>query len=131
MISAIYDRRSIRKFTDRPISQEDITDIIQSGIKAPSSKNRQPWKYIVVQGNAKEEMLKVFRQGIEREEKDNALLPLSKQHIAAAKYTVDIMAEAPIIVFVVNLTHLGRRNIDPEMTSIRLACGKSVGDFLD
>ena len=89
MISAIYDRRSIRKFTDRPISQEDITDIIQSGIKAPSSKNRQPWKYIVVQGNAKEEMLKVFRQGIEREEKDNALLPLSKQHIAAAKYTVD------------------------------------------
>ena len=102
MISAIYDRRSIRKFTDRPISQEDITDTIQSGIKAPSSKNRQPWKYIVVQGNAKEEMLKVFRQGIEREEKDNALLPLSKQHIAAAKYTVDIMAEAPIIVFVVN-----------------------------
>ena len=102
MISAIYDRRSIRKFTDRPISQEDITDIIQSGIKAPSSKNRQPWKYIVVQGNAKEEMLKVFRQGIEREEKDNALLPLSKQHIAAAKYTVDIMADAPIIVFVVN-----------------------------
>ena len=102
MISAIYDRRSIRKFTDRPISQEDITDIIQSGIKAPSSKNRPPWKYIVVQGNAKEEMLKVFRQGIEREEKDNALLPLSKQHIAAAKYTVDIMAEAPIIVFVVN-----------------------------
>ncbi len=102
MISAIYDRRSIRKFTDRPISQEDITDIIQSGIKAPSSKNRQPWKYIVVQGNAKEEMLKVFRQGIEREEKDNALRPLSKQHIAAAKYTVDIMAEAPIIVFVVN-----------------------------
>ncbi|MCI8926042.1 MAG: nitroreductase family protein [Lachnospiraceae bacterium] len=101
-MSAIYDRRSIRKFTDRPISQEDITDIIQSGIKAPSSKNRQPWKYIVVQGNAKEEMLKVFRQGIEREEKDNALLPLSKQHIAAAKYTVDIMAEAPIIVFVVN-----------------------------
>ena len=28
MISAIYDRRSIRKFIDKPISQEDITDII-------------------------------------------------------------------------------------------------------
>ncbi len=102
MISAIYDRRSIRKFTDKPIPQKNITDIIQSGIKAPSSKNRQPWKYIVVQGNAKAEMLKVFRQGIEREENDNALLPESKQHIAAAKYTVDIMAEAPTIIFVVN-----------------------------
>ena len=102
MISAIYDRRSIRKFSDKPVSKEDITDIIQSGVKAPSSKNRQPWKYIVIQGKAKEEMLKVFRRGIEREENESALLPQSKQHIAAAKYTVDIMAEAPTIVFVVN-----------------------------
>lgn len=102
MISEIYDRRSIRKFIDKPISQEVIADIIQSGTKAPSSKNRQPWKYIVIQGNAKEEMLKVFRQGIEREENDSALLPQSKQHITAAKYTVDIMTEAPVIVFVVN-----------------------------
>lgn len=102
MISAIYDRRSIRKFIDKPISEKDMTDIIQSGIKAPSSKNRQPWKFIVIQGNAKKEMLKVFRQGIEREENNSALLPQSKQHIAAAKYTIDIMAEAPTIVFVFN-----------------------------
>ena len=102
MISAIYDRRSIRKFLDKPISKEDILDIIQSGVKAPSSKNRQPWKYIVIQGNAKEEMLKVFRQGIDREENESALLPQSKQHISAAKYTVDIMEEAPTIIFIVN-----------------------------
>lgn len=73
MISAIYDRRSIRKFSDKPVLKEDITDIIQSGVKAPSSKNRQPWKYIVIQGDSKEEMLKVFRQGIEREENESAL----------------------------------------------------------
>lgn len=102
MISAIYDRRSIRKFIDKPISEKDMTDIIQSGIKAPSSKNRQPWKFIVIQGNAKEEMLKNFRQGIEREESVSTLLSQSKQHIAAAKHTIDIMAEAPVIVFVVN-----------------------------
>ena len=113
MISAIYDRRSIRKFLNKPISKKDLTEIIQSGIKAPSSKNRQPWKYIVIEGNAKEEMLKVFRQGIEREEKGNALLPQSKQHIAGAKYTVEIMEEAPTIVFVVN--SLGK-DIGSELT---------------
>lgn len=102
MISAIYDRRSIRKFIDKPISDKDIIDIIQSGIKAPSSKNRQPWKYIVVRGIAKEEMLKTFRRGIAREENENAMLPQSKRYIATAKHTIDIMAEAPIIVFVVN-----------------------------
>ena len=102
MIPAIYDRRSIRKFLNTPISKEDITDIIQSGMKAPSSKNRQPWEFIVVQGKEKEEMLKIFRQGIAREEKENPLLPQSKQHIAGAKYTVDSMTEAPVIVFVMN-----------------------------
>lgn len=113
MIPEIYNRRSIRKFLSTPISEKDITDIIQSGMKAPSSKNRQPWKYIVVQGNAKEEMLRVFRQGIEREENESALLPESKQHIPAAKHTVDIMAEAPVIVFVIN--SLGK-NILAELT---------------
>ena len=87
MISAIYNRRSIRKFLDKPIPQEDIMDIIQSGVKAPSSKNRQPWKYIVIQGNAKAEMLRIFRQGIEREENERALLPQSRQHIPCLLYT--------------------------------------------
>lgn len=118
MISAIYDRRSIRKFIDKPISEKDMTDIIQSGIKAPSSKNRQPWKFIVIQGNAKEEMLKIFRQGIEREENDSALLPQSRQHIAAAKHTIDIMAEAPVIVFVVNL--LGKSITEESTTEERV-----------
>lgn len=102
MISAIYDRRSIRKFLNIPIPKQDIIDIIQSGIRAPSSKNRQPWKYIVVQGDAKADMLKAFRKGIAREEKDAPLLPQSRQHLNAAKHTVDIMEEAPVIVFAVN-----------------------------
>lgn len=102
MISAIFDRRSIRKFLNTPISRQDMEDILQSGIKAPSSKNRQPWKYIVVQKDAKDEMLKVFHQGIEREKNVKPLLPQSRQHIAAAEYTVDIMEEAPVILFVVN-----------------------------
>ena len=95
MISAVYDRRSIRKFLDKPIAGEDLTEILESGIKAPSSKNRQPWKFVVVQGTEKEEMLKAFRRGISREEKESALLPGSRRHIPAAKYTVDIMEEAP------------------------------------
>lgn len=128
MISAIYDRRSIRKFTDKPISQEDIADIIQSGIKAPSSKNRQPWKYIVIQGNAKEEMLRVFRRGIEREEKDRALLPQSKQYIASAKHTVYIMEQAPVTVFVVN--SLGKsisEGLSPEERVFEICNIQSIG----
>ena len=102
MIQAINERRSIRKFQNKLISEQDIIDILQSGIKAPSSKNRQPWNYIVVQENAKEEMIKVFREGISREETKDALLPQSKKYISGAKYTVEIMEQAPVVIFAIN-----------------------------
>ncbi len=128
MISEIYDRRSIRKFLDTPVSREDILEIIQNGIKAPSSKNRQPWKFVVVQGKEKEEVIKVFRQGIEREENDSALLPQSKQHIAAAKHTVDIMVEAPVIVFVANsLEKSILKELTPEERVSELCNVQSIG----
>lgn len=99
----IDERRSIRKYTGQEISDSDIRDILASAINAPSAKNRQPWKFIVVQGDAKKEMLNVFRKGMEREEAgDAALLSESKQHIEAAKYTISIMEQAPVIIFVVN-----------------------------
>ncbi len=113
MISAIYDRRSIRKFLPRPLAESDIIDILQSGIVAPSSKNRQPWKYIVAQGAAKDEALQAFYKGISREEKQTALLPQSRQYLESAKRTVAIMAEAPVIIFVENT--LGK-NILAEFT---------------
>ncbi len=102
MLDAVEMRRSIRKFLPRPIVEEDILEILESGRKAPSSKNRQPWQYVVVRGKAKEEMLAIFRKGIEQEESGSALLPQSRQHIAGARHTAEIMAQAPVIVFVMN-----------------------------
>ena len=102
MIKEIADRRSIRKYSEREISDEDIKDIIESGILAPSAKNRQPWKFIVVKGRQKEEMLDVFRRGIMREETEDALLINSRQHLAAAKYTIKIMEQAPVSIFVMD-----------------------------
>lgn len=47
-------------------------------------------------------MLEAFRHGIERKETGKVLLPESGRYIAAAKYTVKIMSEAPVTVFVIN-----------------------------
>lgn len=108
----IDERRSIRKYTTQEISDNDITDILISATKAPSSKNRQPWKFVVVKDGAKKDMLDAFRKGIERE-KNHALLENSKQHITAAKYTVDIIEKAPVVIFIMNT--LGK-NLFEELT---------------
>lgn len=102
MDSAIENRRSIRKFSEKPLARADIEDIIRSGILAPSSKNRQPWNFVVVQGAAKKNMLRSFAAGIAREESGAPLLPESARHLAAAKYTVRILERAPVVIFVLN-----------------------------
>lgn len=46
---AIERRRSIRKFdSERPVSDADIATIIEAGRLAPSWKNDQPWRFVVV-----------------------------------------------------------------------------------
>ncbi len=44
----ISTRRSIRKFTDEPVSDDSINKIIEAGTWAPSGLNNQPWKFAVI-----------------------------------------------------------------------------------
>jgi nitroreductase len=44
---AITARRNVRSFTDEPISAEDLDRILEAGRRAPSSRNLQPWDFIV------------------------------------------------------------------------------------
>ncbi|MGI6160670.1 MAG: nitroreductase family protein [Christensenellales bacterium] len=45
---AILTRRSIRKYTDEPVSSELCEKIIKAGMYAPSAHNSQPWHFIAV-----------------------------------------------------------------------------------
>jgi len=44
----IFARRSIRQYTDQPVSEADITSLLQAGMAAPSAGNRKPWHFVVV-----------------------------------------------------------------------------------
>lgn len=51
VLSAIFDRRSIRKYTDEPVSDTEIMELIEAAVWAPSGKNNQPWRFLVVRGD--------------------------------------------------------------------------------
>ena len=44
----IEQRRSIRKFKDRPIEKEKINRLIEAALRSPSSRSFNPWRFIVV-----------------------------------------------------------------------------------
>ena len=48
VIKNIMERRSIRNYKDETVDKEILKQIIQAGRYAPSAKNRQPWKFIVI-----------------------------------------------------------------------------------
>jgi len=48
VINTILNRRSVREFTDKPVSKEDVSIILNSGHWAPSGLNNQPWRFIVI-----------------------------------------------------------------------------------
>ncbi len=43
----IHARRSIRKYTAEPVSETDVTEILEAAMVAPSAGNQQPWHFVV------------------------------------------------------------------------------------
>lgn len=54
VLESIRERRSVRKFTDEPVTEEEIEQILEAARWAPSGKNNQPWRFLVIrQGDEK------------------------------------------------------------------------------
>lgn len=97
IIQAIEDRRSVRKFKPTPVPKEILDKILHAGTLAPSGKNKQPWKFYVVQGEKRQEMVEIMGKGINRLENDGV-------RSGSSKFTRKIMETAPVTIFIFNPT---------------------------
>lgn len=48
MLESIMDRRSIREYTDEPVSEEMMHKLLECAMLAPSAGNGRPWYFVVV-----------------------------------------------------------------------------------
>ena len=44
----IFARKSVRSYTDEPVSPEQVETILKAAMAAPSGMNLQPWRFVVV-----------------------------------------------------------------------------------
>ena len=47
-LEAIRKRRSVRRYTDRPVSDEDVAKVLRLALLAPTGHNAQAWSFVVV-----------------------------------------------------------------------------------
>ena len=45
---AILSRYSCRRYTDKPIDEKDLRTVLEAARQAPSAKNLQDWRFVVV-----------------------------------------------------------------------------------
>lgn len=55
ILPEIKNRKSVRKFLDKEVSDLQITMILKAGMSAPSAINKQPWKFYVVKDEKKKQ----------------------------------------------------------------------------
>jgi nitroreductase len=64
MLETIMKRKSVRSFSEKPVSAESVKKLLEAGRLAPSGSNRQPWRFVVVQDSKRIKLVKMFSEGL-------------------------------------------------------------------
>ena len=96
---AIKNRRSVRKFKTRPVPKDLIEKIFEVALWAPSGMNRQNWKFFVLAGERKEELVSISSTSFQYLEAQLQQLYAEKPKIIeATRRFFKRLGEAPIVV---------------------------------
>lgn len=87
VFEAIHTRRSIRKYSDKEVSNEQIEKMLRAAMAAPSARNYQAWHFIVIKD--KEVMHKIP----EFHPYSKMLLEASVAIIVCGDYSIEQMTE--------------------------------------
>jgi nitroreductase len=98
-LDAISARRSIRKFKADPVPAELLQTIFRVALQAPSGKNKQPWRWVVVSGERRKDMVRLMHEGL-------AKVKAAGRSTGSAEWSAKIMEQAPVTAFVFNASGL-------------------------
>jgi nitroreductase len=71
---AIHERRATPSFDGTPIPAEDLKQIIEAGLHAPSGYNMQPWRFVVVQSEEQKRKLRAASYNQAKVEEASAVI---------------------------------------------------------
>ncbi len=109
----LLKRRSIRKYTDKPVSIDVLKEVIDDSILAPSAGNEQPWKYIIV--NNKELLQKISdncKKTLLTRIKNNPNDYAKKYFNMLSSETLNIFYNAPALIMILGESDVKNLQLD-------------------
>ena len=100
LFEAIHTQRAIRRFTGEPVSDEVIERILEAAVRAPSGRNTQPWRFVVIRdADTKQKIGDYYRLACEEAGIGQELIPgLSKKVNESVAHLANHMGEAPVLI---------------------------------
>ena len=99
LYEAIKGRRSVRRFKKNPVHKGLIEDVFEIALWAPSGMNRQNWKFFVLAGERKEQLVSISSTSFEYLEPHLQELFAEKPKIVeATRRFFKRLGEAPVVV---------------------------------
>ena len=95
---SIKNRRSIRMFTDKPVSEGDLKTILHAANQAPSAHNQQSWRFVVLRGAKKDELANLVNaKAADFTRPSTALLRMASRSIASAPVVIAVANTGELI----------------------------------
>ncbi len=97
-LETINRRHSIRLFTDEPVSDDHLQTILNAANMAPSAHNQQSWRFIVIRGAKKRELVELVNsKAAEFPKSSSVLLRMASRSIASAPAVVAVANTGDLI----------------------------------
>lgn len=90
----INNRRSARLFTDEDVSDKQIDKILQSASIAPSARNRQPWKFYVLNDEQKNHIMDMLFEWDRLNPKERTSVKGTAEQIKTANKMIMIYSDS-------------------------------------
>ncbi len=108
LIDGLMTTRAIRRFSDRPVSDDDLVTCLRAAQQAPSGGNVQPQHYVVITSlELRAEMGRLYRSAFDRYEKslpeptafrDESQAESWRRTRDASRHLADHLQEVPVLV---------------------------------
>lgn len=125
-VDAIYSRKSTRHYRNVRIERAVLQEILSAGIQAPSPKNDQPWKFLIVEEEEKKEAIaNILEKQLEKVGERNAMTGIIRKDIESAFESVRILKEASTLIFVyldTNIYDMHNDNLVWELNAADVEC---------
>ncbi len=127
----VRKRRSVCRFSDRPVTHKDILAMLEAATLAPSATNEQPWCFIVIRDkNLKEGMRDIVNAMVEAvtaatedesRRKRLAWMRSYSTHFADAPVAIAVLARPWVGGGYSQATHPARRDLALESVAMAVA----------